>query len=246
MVPPETIAGRYELVAELSGGGMGRVWRAYDRVLDREVAVKRIRADVAPEQRDVFASRFKREARLTAGIRHHGVPQVYDAVLESTLDRVYLVMEYVRGTPLTRFVDPHRPLPVGWAAALAAQIATVLSHAHAVPAVHRDLKPANVLVGDDGAVKVLDFGVAAVLRRDVTRLTADGELIGTTRYMSPEQFQGAQVTPACDLYALGAVLHELLCGRPVFDGTDPFTLMHQHVSQPPRRLPACAPTSRTR
>ncbi|MEU4773961.1 serine/threonine-protein kinase [Micromonospora sp. NPDC023644] len=240
------IADRYELVDEINSGGMGQVWRGYDAVLDREVAIKLIRPDViaSAEQAEEFAKRFRREARVTARIQHHGVPQVYDAVLDSSYDRLYLVMEYVRGTSLRAYVDPLRPLPVEWAAAVAAQICTVLSHAHAVPVVHRDMKPDNVLVSDTGAVKVLDFGIAAILRTDVTRLTATGSVIGTHHYMPPEQIQGAQITPQSDLYALGCVLHELLVGRTVFDGGNEFELMRQHVSETPlplRKLRADVP-----
>ncbi|WP_434740421.1 protein kinase domain-containing protein [Micromonospora sp. SH-82] len=234
----DPIAGRYELVDEIRSGGMGQVWRGYDAVLDREVAVKLIRPDVvySAARAEEFARRFRREARITARIRHHGVPQVYDAVLDTTYDRVYLVMEYVRGTPLRAYVDPARPLPVGWAAAIAAQICTVLSHAHAIPVVHRDLKPDNVLVSDTGAVKVLDFGIAAILGTDVTRLTGTGHMIGTHHYMSPEQIQGGPITPQSDLYALGCVLHELLSGRTLFDGANEFQLMRQHVDEPPPPL----------
>ncbi|SCG14833.1 Serine/threonine protein kinase [Micromonospora echinofusca] len=234
----EPIAGRYELVDEIKSGGMGQVWRGYDVVLDREVAVKLIRADViaSAEQAEEFAKRFRREARVTARIQHHGVPQVYDAVLDSSYDRLYLVMEYVCGTSLRTYIDPLRPLPVGWATAVAAQICTVLSHAHAIPVVHRDLKPDNVLVSDAGAVKVLDFGIAAILRTDVTRLTVTGGVVGTHHYMSPEQIQGLRITPQSDLYALGCVLHELLVGRTVFDGGNDFELMRQHVSEPPLPL----------
>jgi serine/threonine protein kinase len=235
-VRTESIADRYELVEEIRSGGMGQVWRGYDRVLDREVAVKLIRPDViaTAEQAEEFAKRFTREARITARIQHHGVPQVYDAVLDRSYDRVYLVMEYVRGVPLHAFIDPARPMPVSWAAAIAAQICTVLSHAHAIPVVHRDLKPNNVLVTATGAVKLLDFGIAAILRTDVTRLTATGNPIGTTHYMSPEQVQSGRITPHSDLYALGCVLHEMLTGRTVFDGTNDFQRMRQHVEEPPR------------
>lgn len=234
----EPIAGRYELVEPLNSGGMGQVWRGYDAVLDREIAVKLIRADVisSTEQAEEFARRFRREARVTARIRHHGVPQVYDAVLDRSYDRVYLVMEYVRGTSLRAFVNPRQPLPVSWAAAVAAQICTVLSHAHAIPVVHRDLKPDNVLISEGGAVKLLDFGIAAILRTDITRLTATGTPIGTSRYMPPEQIQGVQITPHSDLYALGCILHELVIGQPVFNGAGEFELMQQHVNEPPRPL----------
>ncbi|MEV4497077.1 serine/threonine-protein kinase [Micromonospora arborensis] len=239
----EPISGRYELVDEIKTGGMGQVWRGYDAVLDREVAVKLIRTDVISSagQAEEFAKRFRREARVTARIQHHGVPQVYDAVLDSTYDRVYLVMEYVRGTPLRAYIDPLRPLPVEWASAVAAQICTVLSHAHAIPVVHRDLKPDNVLVSDGGAVKVLDFGIAALLRTDVTRLTVTGSVIGTHHYMSPEQLQGAQVSPQSDLYALGCILHELLVGRTVFEGGNEYELMRLHLTEVPTPLRAIRP-----
>ena len=239
----EPIAGRYELVDEISSGGMGQVWRGYDAVLDREVAVKLIRPDVisSAAQAEEFAKRFRREARVTARIRHHGVPQVHDAVLDSSYDRLYLVMEYVHGTSLRAYVNPRRPLPVDWAVAVAAQICAVLSHAHAIPVVHRDLKPDNILVSDTGTVKVLDFGIAAILRTDVTRLTGTGGVIGTHHYMSPEQIQGAQITPQSDLYALGCVLHELLVGRTVFAGDNDYELMRQHIHKTPAPLRALRP-----
>ncbi|GAB3971051.1 serine/threonine protein kinase PkaE [Actinoallomurus acanthiterrae] len=234
----QPIAGRYELTEKISAGGMGTVWRGYDSVLDREVAVKLIRRDTvaSTEQAEEFAKRFRREARVTARIRHHGVPQVYDAVLDHSYDRLYLVMELVQGISLRAFVDPAEPLPVAWAAAMAAQIGTVLSHAHAVPVVHRDLKPDNVIVADDGTVKVLDFGIAAILRTDATKLTVTGQAIGTSQYMAPEQIRGAQITPRSDLYALGCILHELVCGQPVFTGRTDFELWQQHISAPPRPL----------
>ncbi|MET9300660.1 serine/threonine-protein kinase [Micromonospora aurantiaca] len=234
----EPIAGRYERVEEIGSGGMGQVWRGYDGVLDREVAIKLIHPDAAhtPEQAEELAKRFRREARVTGRIQHHGVPQVYDAVLDRSYDRLYLVMEFVRGTALRAFIDPQQPLPVTWAAAIAAQICTVLSHAHAIPVVHRDLKPDNVLVTPDGTIKLLDFGIAAILRTNVTRLTSDSSMLGTHHYMPPEQIQNAQITPQSDLYALGCVLHELLAGRRVFAGGSDFELWRQHVTEPPPPL----------
>lgn len=238
MVPDRPIAGRYELLEQYGQGGMGDVWRGYDAVLDRPVAVKRIlqQSVTSPELAEEFAKRFKREARITARIQHPGVPQVYDAVLEEDYDHLFLVMELVDGVPLTAYIDPARPLPISWAAAVAAQVATVLSYAHDVPVVHRDLKPSNILVTHDGTVKVLDFGIAAMLRTDVTKLTATGSPIGTYQYMSPEQVRGGQITPQADLYALGCVLHELLCGHPLFTGDSDFQLMNQHVNAAPTPL----------
>ncbi|MFJ9628312.1 protein kinase [Streptomyces sp. NPDC101175] len=241
--------GRYELIEEIESGGMGTVWRGYDAVLDREIAVKLIRPDVvaSPAQAEEFARRFEREARVTARIGHHGVPQVFDAVLdEASYDRLYLVMEYVRGISLRRVLAGTEDgaaarLPVSWAASIAAQICTVLSYAHAIPVVHRDLKPDNVLIAADGTVKVLDFGIAKLLHTDVTRLTATGSRIGTSRYMPPEQIDGAQITPLSDLYALGCVMHELLAGEPVFSGDNDYQLLHQHMDVPPKPLRTLRP-----
>lgn len=232
------IAGRYELLEQFSHGGMGDVWRGYDAVLDRPVAVKLIRpqAVTSPYLAEEFEKRFRREARITARIQHPGVPQVYDAVLDKSYEQLFLVMELVDGVPLTAYVHPGQPLPVSWAVAVAAQVATVLSYAHDVPVVHRDLKPSNILVARDGTVKVLDFGIAAILRTDVTKLTATGSPLGTHQYMAPEQVRGGRVTPRTDLYALGCVLHELLCGRPLFNGDSEFQLMMQHVNATPTPL----------
>ncbi|QEU92080.1 serine/threonine-protein kinase [Streptomyces kanamyceticus] len=238
-MPSEPISDRYELLEELDHGGMGDVWRGYDTVLDRPVAVKLLRQAslaAAPHLAEEFAKRFQREARITARIQHPGVPQVYDAVLDASLERLFLVMELVDGVSLTHYVNSAQPMPIGWAAAVAAQVATVLSHAHQVPVIHRDLKPSNILVARDGTVKVLDFGIAAILRTDVTKLTATGTPIGTYQYMAPEQVRGGTITPRTDLYALGCVLHELLSGRLLFTAGDEFGLMYQHVSEEPMPL----------
>ncbi|RZB16865.1 serine/threonine protein kinase [Streptomyces sp. F001] len=238
MPEPRRIAGRYELLEQFSHGGMGDVWRGYDAVLDRPVAVKLIRpqAVTSPHLAQELEKRFKREARITARIQHPGVPQVYDADLDESYEQLFLVMELVDGVPLTAYVHPDHPLPLSWAVAVAAQVATVLSYAHDVPVVHRDLKPSNVLVARDGTVKVLDFGIAAILRTDVTKLTVTGSPIGTHQYMAPEQVRGGRVTPRTDLYALGCVLHELLCGRPLFGGDSEWQLMMQHVNAAPTPL----------
>ncbi|MEU6036046.1 serine/threonine-protein kinase [Actinomadura sp. NPDC047616] len=234
--PPTVIGERYELVEKLTPGGMGQVWRGYDTVLDRPVAVKQILPDKieTPEQATVFAERFRREARVTARINHPGVPQVYDAVLDDeSAGNLYLVMELVSGTALKAFVRPDHRLPVAWAVSVIAQVCTVLSYAHAIPAVHRDIKPGNIMVADDGTVKLLDFGVTAILRSDVTRLTEEGTYVGTLRYMAPEQIKGAQISPRADLYATGCVLYELLVGEPFNLGATPPQQMYQHLSKDP-------------
>ncbi|WP_158791200.1 serine/threonine-protein kinase, partial [Streptomyces sp. NRRL WC-3549] len=252
-MPQQPIAGRYELLEELDSGGMGDVWRGYDAVLDRPVAVKVVRHQAvagSPQLAAEFAKRFKREARITARIQHPGVPQVYDAVLDdsdtthgpaTTYERLFLVMELVDGVPLSAYIQPERPLPVSWAVAVAAQVATVLSYAHEVPVIHRDLKPGNVLVARDGTVKVLDFGIAAILRTDVTKLTATGNPIGTYQYMAPEQVRGGRTSPQTDLYALGCVLHELLSGQRVFTADSEYLVMYQHVNAAPTPLRVLRP-----
>ncbi|MFJ9111420.1 protein kinase [Streptomyces sp. NPDC102283] len=240
----QAIAGRYELLEGLDSGGMGDVWRGYDAVLDRPVAVKLIRQQAvlgSPQLAEEFAKRFRREARITAKIRHPGVPQVYDAVLDDSYERLYLVMELVDGVALSSYIRPKRPLPVSWAVAVAAQVATVLSYAHEVPVIHRDLKPGNILVARDGTVKVLDFGIAAILRSDVTKLTATGTPIGTYQYMAPEQVRGGRTSTQTDLYALGCILHELLCGSLLFTGGSEYVVMSQHVNAAPTPLRALRP-----
>ncbi|MFC9120820.1 serine/threonine-protein kinase [Streptomyces sp. NPDC057067] len=238
-MPEQPIAGRYELLEELDSGGMGDVWRGYDAVLDRPVAVKVVRRQAvagSPQLAEEFAKRFKREARITARIQHPGVPQVFDAVLDDAYEQLFLVMELVDGVPLSAYIHPDHPLPVSWAVAVAAQVATVLSHAHDVPVIHRDLKPSNILVAQDGTVKVLDFGIAAILRTDVTKLTATGSPIGTYQYMAPEQVRGGRTSPQTDLYALGCLLHELLSGRRLFTADSEYLVMYQHVNAAPTPL----------
>src|SRR5690606_10660185 len=135
-MPVRTIAGRYELIEEIGSGGMGTIWRGYDSVLDREVAVKAIRPDMllAPEHIADLAERFRREARVTARIQHHGVPQVYDAVLDAdSADRLHLVMQYIQGKNLRIYIDRGDPLPVAWAAAISPQIGTAPSPAAPTP-----------------------------------------------------------------------------------------------------------------
>jgi serine/threonine protein kinase len=238
----QRIAHRYE-VRPLEGGGMGVIWQGYDTVLDRLVAIKQIRSDQfsSSAEREELAERFRREARITAKIEHPGVPAVYDAAIDrdpanpDRVEQLYLVMQLVHGVTVADLLAENGPLAVPWAVAIAAQICSVLSYAHAIPVVHRDLKPSNVMVDLGGHVKVLDFGVAAVLGTDVTRLTETGRLIGSREYMSPEQFHGVGVSPRSDLYALGCLLHEMLTATRLFDGTRDPALRHVYDTPTPLR-----------
>ena len=190
------IARRYELTAPVGRGGMGEVWAAYDAKLDRRVALKLLRPDLLPSGtsgRSVIA-RFKREARLTARLEHPGVPAVFDVGDHDGL--LYLVMQLIDGVDLAAVLDARGALPVDWAVAVGAQIATVLAAAHAVSLVHRDLKPRNVMLSRGGVVRVLDFGVAALLDPDLTRVTVVGETVGSPAYMSPEQITSGTGQPA--------------------------------------------------
>ncbi|WP_410870330.1 serine/threonine-protein kinase [Nocardia sp. A7] len=235
----EVVDGRYEITGALGAGGMGEVLLGYDVVLDRAVAIKRIavgqfasRGDLAGE----FVARFRREARVTARIRHQGVPQVFDAVLDKDADSVYLVMEHIEGVTLRDYLAGAGELPIECGVAVAAQIATVLSHAHVLPVVHRDLKPANVLVAVDGTVKVIDFGIAALLDGSTSRITRTGSVLGTAAYMSPELVNGQDVGPRADLYALGCIMHEMFSGRAVFEARSEFDTHNRHLSEAPTPL----------
>ncbi|MVO90776.1 protein kinase [Streptomyces sp. p1417] len=237
------IADRYELSALPMPGGMGLVCEGYDIVLDRPVAIKQIRVEKArtPAELAVLVGRFRREARVTARIEHPGVPAVYDAAIDQSAEspddaaELYVVMQLIRGMDLRDLVAEQGPLPVEWAVAVAAQICSVLSYAHAVPVVHRDLKPSNIMIDGSGAVKVLDFGVASVFGADTAQLTETGRPVGTRDYMAPEQFLGVGVSPRSDLYGLGCVLHEMLAGRKVLCGTGDAALRHVHGSPEPLR-----------
>ncbi|WP_035856975.1 serine/threonine-protein kinase [Cryptosporangium arvum] len=223
------IADRYELTEPIGSGGMGQVWAGYDERLDRPVAVKFLKPGLADEaDRHDVAERFRREARITARLDHPGVPTVHDAGVVG--DDLYIVMQLVSGTLFADLIAENGPLPVPWVAAIGAQICSVLAAAHAASLVHRDLKPTNLILGTTGLVKVLDFGVAAILDTDLPKLTITGDPIGTPVYMAPEQALGSSsVGPRADLYALGCVLYELLAGRPPYAADTALGLLHQHL-----------------
>lgn len=233
------VADRYELATLIGQGGMGQVWTAYDRRLDRRVAVKLLRPDrmAGPaghgteDAAEELRRRFVRECRVTAQVDHRGLVTVHDAGSDGA--DLYLVMSLVEGADLADHLAEHDPYPWPWAVSVAAQLCAVLSAVHAVPIVHRDLKPRNVMVRQDGTVTVLDLGVAAVLDTDTTRLTHTGSPIGSPAYMAPEQAMGGAVGPYTDLYALGVLLHELLVGTVPFAGSTALGVLHRHLYEPP-------------
>ncbi|WP_030262222.1 serine/threonine-protein kinase [Streptomyces violens] len=227
------IGERYELSALLGQGGMGQVWIAYDRRLDRRVGVKLLRPDRlagAPDAEEL-RHRFARECRVTAQVDHPGLVTVHDAGSDG--DDLFLVMQYVEGADLADHLAEHDPYPWTWAVCVAAQLCAVLASVHAVPIVHRDLKPRNVMVKADGTVTVLDLGIASALDTDTTRLTHTGSPIGSPAYMAPEQAMGGTVGPYTDLYALGVLLHELLSGSVPFAGSTALGVLHRHLYEMP-------------
>ncbi|MER7333518.1 MULTISPECIES: serine/threonine-protein kinase [unclassified Micromonospora] len=227
------INSRYELDdLPVGRGGMGEVWLGHDVKLDRPVAVKFIRFPDGEHDKD-YVRRFVRESRITARLEHPGVPAVYD--VGSHEGRPYLVMQRIQGISVADLVAEQGALPIGWAAGIAAQVCAVLAAAHQASLVHRDLKPSNLMLQPDGAVKVLDFGLAAApTLSDFSKITATGLPPGTPAYMAPEQIETNISGPATDLYALGCTLHEMLTGERLFTGSTSYDVWSKQVThQPP-------------
>ncbi|NUU21093.1 MAG: protein kinase, partial [Streptomycetaceae bacterium] len=226
------IADRYELSVTVGRGGMGQVWKAYDRTLQRRVAVKLLRPDLdGGTDRATLERRFLRECRVTAGIDHPGLVTVYDAGMDD--GDLYLVMQLLDGMDLAALITDQAPVPWEWAVAVGVQICSVLAAIHAVPVVHRDLKPRNVMVRRDGTVKVLDLGVAAVLDPDSTKLTSTGSLPGSPAYMAPEQALSGLAEPRSDLYALGCLMYEILAGHAPFTAPTVLAVLQCHLTERP-------------
>jgi serine/threonine-protein kinase len=220
-----SLSGRYRLDEQIGTGGMSTVYRAFDTVLERQVAVKLMHRDMAdhPDQLE----RFRREARSVAQLNHPHIVQVIDAGEDGNMP--YIVFEYVEGETLKDRIRRFGRLPIPEAIAYAIEIAWALGAAHAREIVHRDVKPQNVLVDEEGSAKVTDFGIARTL--DQEGLTADGRVLGTTDYVSPEQALGHVVTGQSDIYSLGVVLYEMLTGDVPFHGENQVAVAMKHVRE---------------
>jgi len=236
------LSDRYRLDAEIGAGGMSTVYRAFDTVLERPVAIKLMHRETARDSAQL--ERFRREARHVAQLNHPHVVQVIDAGEDGdpAHPRPYIVLEYVEGETLKQRIRRMGRLPVTEAVAYAIEVARALSAAHERGIVHRDVKPQNVLVDSEGTAKVTDFGIARTLTEE--GLTADGRVLGTTDYVSPEQALGHPVTGQSDVYSLGIVLYEMLTGEVPFRGENQIAVAMKHVRDelPDVRVPDVTPS----
>ena len=233
------LGGRYRLDAEIGRGGMSTVYRAFDTVLERPVAIKLMHREIATDSDQL--ERFRREARAVAQLNHPHIVTVVDAGEEPSgndperghgpaVGTPYIVLEYVDGETLKQLIRREGPsLPITQAIAYAIEIARALGAAHERLIVHRDVKPQNVLISSEGSAKITDFGIARTLTEE--GLTLDGRVLGTTDYVSPEQALGQPVTGQSDLYSLGVVLYEMLTGAVPFSGETPVAVAMRHVRE---------------
>jgi serine/threonine-protein kinase len=226
----ETIGGRYRLEQQLGAGGMAQVWLAHDTQLDRHVALKLLGADADPQ-------RFEREAQAVASLSHPNICRVYD--YGSAEGRPYMVFEHLPGGTLEDRLAAGKPLNDAETERIAADVAAGLAHAHDRGLIHRDLKPMNIVFDEEGRAKIADFGIARMTGKDT--LTDAGTLMGTAAYMSPEQAQGEDVTPASDVYSFGVILYRMLTGRLPFESASAVEVLRRQLQEEPPPLAAVRP-----
>ncbi len=239
MTQPRLLGGRYELDGVVGRGGMAEVYRARDIRLDRIVAIKTLRTDLARDQ--IFQARFRREAQSAASLNHPSIVAVYDTGEDMTagVPVPYIVMEYVDGRTVRDLLqEGHRLLPER-SLEIIDGVLRALDYSHQAGIVHRDIKPGNVMVTRNGDIKVMDFGIARAMSDAQATMTQTAQVIGTAQYLSPEQARGERVDSRSDLYSTGCLLYELLTGRPPFTGDSPVAIAYQHVREnpvPPSRV----------
>jgi eukaryotic-like serine/threonine-protein kinase len=226
------LGGRYEIGPILGRGGMAEVRLGTDIRLGREVAVKRLRSDLAMDA--TFQARFRREAQAAAGLNHPNIVAVYDTGEEMAPDgthvQPFIVMERVEGRTLREVLNDDRKLLPERALEIISGVLGALDYSHRAGIVHRDIKPGNVMLTPDGQVKVMDFGIARAVA-DATSVTQTSAVVGTAQYLSPEQARGETVDSRSDIYSAGCLLYELLASRPPFTGDSPFSVAYQHVRE---------------
>ncbi|MEA2498299.1 MAG: eukaryotic-like serine/threonine-protein kinase, partial [Actinomycetota bacterium] len=226
---------RYLLEEQIASGGMTSLWRARDQVLARHVAVKILHQHLALDEG--FRERFLKEALAAAHLSHPGIAQIYDTGSDDSdgAEQHFIVLEYCDGGSVENLTEDEAPLAPGRVTAIAAVVCDALSYAHSNGVVHGDLRPANILLTADGGVKVTDFGIAraALASRDVS---TTGTILGSVRYLSPEQVDGREVDERSDLYSLGVVVYELLVGRPPFADAPDIASALENLRQTPPPL----------
>jgi len=217
------LAGRYEIISRIGGGGMALVYKAHDVLLNRKVAVKVLRQQFVNDEE--FISRFRREAQNAAALSHPNVVSIYDVGQEEDIH--YIVMEYVEGHNLNEIIVERAPLQIEEAVHVAQQICDALDHAHANHIIHRDIKPHNILIGNNGRVKVTDFGIARAATS--SKITHTGSVVGSVHYFSPEHAKGVNTGEKSDLYSLGIVLYQMVTGNLPFFGESPISIALKHL-----------------
>jgi serine/threonine protein kinase len=221
------IVGNYKIEEKIGEGGMGAVYRGVDTMLDREVAIKALRPELASQ--DSIVERFRTEAVTLAKLNHPNIATLFSLFRHG--EELYMVLEFVRGETLDSILKRRGALPAAEAIPVFCQVLDGIDHAHELGIVHRDIKPANMMLTEKGTLKVLDFGIARLLGS--ARMTRAGNIIGTLEYMAPEQVRGQETDGRSDIYALGMMLYEVLTGRLPFDSENEFELMKMQTEQMP-------------
>ena len=222
------LGGRYEIIEKIGNGGMATVYRATDKVLKRDVAVKILRDEFTTDEE--FIKRFEVEAQSAARLTHPNIVSIYDVGVEDNFN--YIVMELIRGKTLKEIIlEEKGPLPWKWSVNVAIQIASALETAHRNNIIHRDIKPHNIIITEDGIAKVTDFGIAKAVSNST--ITAFGTTIGSVHYFSPEHARGGFTDAKSDLYSLGVVLYEMVTGRVPFDADTPVSVALKHMQEKP-------------
>ena len=223
----KTIANRYEIISKTGVGGMATVYKAKDKVLNRDVAVKVLKDEFTTDEE--FVKRFNSEALAAASLTHPNIVSIYDVGNENEI--YYIVMELVRGKTLKQIITEEGVLPWKWSVNIAMQIASALETAHKNNIVHRDIKPHNIIITEDGVAKVTDFGIAKAVSNST--ITAFGTTIGSVHYFSPEQAKGGYTDAKSDIYSLGVVMYEMLTGKVPFDADTSVSVALKHMQEPP-------------
>lgn len=225
----EARLGRYVILGELGRGAMGVVYKARDTVLERTVAVKTVNMALERDGADQYEARFYQEARAAGGLNHPNIVTIHDVGKAGEV--AYMAMELIEGQELRALMREGHPMPVTTALSVAAQVAEGLGYAHAHGVVHRDIKPANIMVAQGAPVKITDFGIARM--RTSGDLTQTGMMLGSPKYMSPEQVIGKRADHRSDIFSLGVILYEMLTGASPFNGENVTALMYQIVNFAP-------------